>query len=313
MDRMNVARISKRALGAALVTSIVFAAPASAKEKGSKWLTSYKSATTAAKKDSKVILADFTGSDWCGWCIKLDKEVFETPEFKSWAAKNVVLLEVDFPRSKKLDDATKKQNEELQQKFEITGYPTIVFIDADGKELGRSGYVAGGPGPWIQSAEEAMKKKDTKEGGESSQDGAPAEASETTEKPVQAGEWVESYAAALATAKAENKLILVDFTGSDWCGWCKKLKAEVFDTKEFKTWAAKHVVLFEADYPRSKPQSDELKAQNAKLQKEFKITGFPTILFLDKTGKKVGRLGYEAGGPTVWLKKAQDVLDDHRN
>lgn len=150
----------KRSLSlvAALVVGLFIAGAASAGELT--WLTSWKDATTALKKEKKkAVMADFTGSDWCGWCMKLKAEVFDTKEFSDWSAKNVVLLEVDFPKKKEQSDDLKKQNKELQGKYGIKGYPTIVFLDADGKELGRQGYKKGGPEVWIKGAEEILSKK----------------------------------------------------------------------------------------------------------------------------------------------------------
>lgn len=118
----------------------------------STWTDSYTAAAAESKKSGKPIFAFFTGSDWCGWCKKLRSEVLDTPEFAAWA-KNVVLLEVDFPHAKKLDDATKKQNDDLAKKYEIQGYPTIVFLNADGKKLGTMGYKEGGPKAWIEKAQ----------------------------------------------------------------------------------------------------------------------------------------------------------------
>ncbi|MEW6281813.1 MAG: thioredoxin family protein [Candidatus Eremiobacterota bacterium] len=122
------------------------------------WLTSWDEASKQSKKTGKPILMDFTGSDWCGWCIKLKKEVFDTPEFQAWAKKNVILLEVDFPRSKQQSEEVKKQNEDLSQKYSIEGYPTIVFVNHKGDVLGTYGYDEGGPGPWIKNAEKMIKK-----------------------------------------------------------------------------------------------------------------------------------------------------------
>ena len=117
------------------------------------WLTDYQQALTASQKSGKAILADFTGSDWCGWCIKLKKEVFDTEQFKTWAAKNVVLLELDFPRKKEQSEDEKKQNQELAQSHGIEGFPTVLFLDHTGKKLGETGYIAGGPAAWIATAE----------------------------------------------------------------------------------------------------------------------------------------------------------------
>lgn len=115
--------------------------------------------------------------------------------------------------------------------------------------------------------------------------------------------WGEDYAKALAEAKSEKKLVLLDFTGSDWCGWCIKLNKEVFSQKEFKDYAKDNLVLVEVDFPNSKPQSAALKAQNQKLQKQFKIEGYPTIVVLNADGKQVGQLGYEQGGPGPFIAK----------
>ena len=113
--------------------------------------------------------------------------------------------------------------------------------------------------------------------------------------------WSEEYDKALAQAKADKKLVLLDFTGSDWCGWCIKLDKEVFSQAEFTEYAKKNVVLVELDYPRSKEQSKEIKAQNAKLQGEYMIKGYPTIIVLNSEGKKVGELGYQPGGPKAFI------------
>ncbi|MEI6350716.1 MAG: thioredoxin family protein [Verrucomicrobiota bacterium] len=120
-----------------------------------------------------------------------------------------------------------------------------------------------------------------------------------------AGEWLTDYAKAIGQAKSENKQVLMDFTGSDWCGWCMKLDREVFEQKEFKDFADKNLVLLKVDFPRSKPQSAQEKAQNEKLSKQFKIEGFPTIVVLNPDGNKAGELGYTPGGPSAFLAELQ--------
>jgi protein disulfide-isomerase len=115
--------------------------------------------------------------------------------------------------------------------------------------------------------------------------------------------WTEDYAKALEQAKTEHKKVLLDFTGSDWCGWCKKIDAEVFDTAKFKDYADKHLVLVKVDFPQSKPQSAEIKAQNEKLKNEHKVNGFPTLLIVDSHGKKTwSQSGYKPGGVDAFLK-----------
>ena len=121
------------------------------------WLTNYEEAQKEAQAKNRLLLMDFTGSDWCGWCIMLDKEVFSKPEFKEYASKNLVLLELDFPRSKKMPPETAKQNERLAVKYGIQGFPTVVVFDSNGKPLGALGYQAGGPQAFIAQLEKLRK------------------------------------------------------------------------------------------------------------------------------------------------------------
>ncbi|MBI5773069.1 MAG: thioredoxin family protein [Verrucomicrobia bacterium] len=133
-----------------------FAALAVAAE--AQWLTDLPKAQAQAKAEKKLVLMDFTGSDWCSWCITLKKEIFDTKEFADYADKNLVLVEVDFPQRKKQSDAQKKANEALSDKYKIDGYPTVVVLDSAGKEVGRLGYDEGGPKPFIALLEKLKKK-----------------------------------------------------------------------------------------------------------------------------------------------------------
>ncbi|MCY2930183.1 MAG: thioredoxin family protein [Planctomycetota bacterium] len=121
------------------------------------WLSDYNEALRRAKTSHKPVLACFTGSDWCMWCMKLQNEVFETAEFKAWAAESVILLEVDFPRHKTLSPAAAKANDALQDKYVVRGFPTVLFLDADGAVMGKSGYVGGGAQRWIERARTTLR------------------------------------------------------------------------------------------------------------------------------------------------------------
>ena len=129
------------------------------------WQTNINKAMEISKKSKKPLFLFFTGSDWCGWCIRLQKEVFKTPEFEKWAKDNVVLVELDFPRRTPQEPEIQKQNAELQQTFAVQVYPTVWFVKPQIKEegkinleqLGSSGYLAGGPTVWIKSANEILK------------------------------------------------------------------------------------------------------------------------------------------------------------
>ena len=131
------------------------------------WHTDLSKATGISIKENKPLFLFFTGSDWCGWCIRLQKAVFKTHEFVKWAKENVILVELDFPRKNEQTEAVKMQNAQLQQQLQVRGYPTVWFVSAtktaDAKvnlnALGSSGYVAGGPQVWIDGANQIIKKK----------------------------------------------------------------------------------------------------------------------------------------------------------
>jgi len=123
-----------------------------------KWMTDLSLAKTKAKAEKKLVMLDFTGSDWCGWCIRLNKEVFSKPEFAEYAAKNLVLVEVDFPRKKQQTEEMKKANQTLQEKYDIKGYPTIIVLNGAGSKIGETGYMEGGPKAFIAELDKIKKK-----------------------------------------------------------------------------------------------------------------------------------------------------------
>ncbi len=142
-------KLTMKQIWSFLVAICLTASAVLAEGKESGWLTDQKAAQEQAKKEKKLLLIDFTGSDWCSWCIKLHKEVFSQKDFLAYAKENLVLLEVDFPQNKPQDKALKKANEALQKKYNIEGYPTIIILDGEGKQVGSMGYQPGGPGPFI--------------------------------------------------------------------------------------------------------------------------------------------------------------------
>jgi thioredoxin-related protein len=120
-----------------------------ASDTNSTWLTDFEQAKKAAETRKIPILADFSGSDWCGWCIRLDQEVFSKTEFKQYAAKHVVLFLADFPRRTPLSEALAKQNRALGERYEVKGFPTVLLLDKDGKVLARTGYRPGGADAYV--------------------------------------------------------------------------------------------------------------------------------------------------------------------
>jgi thioredoxin-related protein len=123
------------------------------------WGVDLPTALNAARSQNKMVLLDFTGSDWCPWCIKFNDEVLTTGKFASYAGQKLELVEIDFPNAKAQSDALKRDNAELKRRFNVSGFPTYVLLNADGKEIGRQvGYHPGGPDAFIAELEKFAKK-----------------------------------------------------------------------------------------------------------------------------------------------------------
>ncbi|MGD0812939.1 MAG: thioredoxin family protein [Verrucomicrobiota bacterium] len=120
--------------------------------------------------------------------------------------------------------------------------------------------------------------------------------------------WLVSVPQAMAQARQENKLVLLDFTGSDWCGWCKKLAAETFAQPGFIEYAGKNLVLVEIDFPHQTPQSAELRKINQALQKQYDVKGYPTLVALKPDGSVVWKqTGFLRGGPDAIIAELDKV------
>lgn len=114
------------------------------KQGGVQWSTNYEDSLQKAKKENKPILLFFTGSNWCGWCKKIDQEVFQSPDFSSQVGNSFVFVEIDFPTNAAQTPELAQQNKMLKEKFGITGFPTIVILDPNGTFVAETGYRAGG-------------------------------------------------------------------------------------------------------------------------------------------------------------------------
>jgi len=121
--------------------------------------------------------------------------------------------------------------------------------------------------------------------------------------------WHTQIEVAFAESEKTGKPIMANFTGSDWCGWCKKLDKSVFIHQEFKDWAAKNVVLLELDYPRRKTVPEEIKRQNADLQRAFQVRGFPTVWLFELSKDDAGQFNVNALGKTGYTKTVAEFTD----
>ena len=124
----------------------------------SAWSTDLKKAQDEAKANHKLLLLDFTGSDWCGYCIQLDRAILSKPEFKDYASKNLVLVEIDFPHRKPQSVETRKQNEELAERYQIDGFPTLIVLNGEGKAVWRyDGFYTGGVAAFLAELDKIKK------------------------------------------------------------------------------------------------------------------------------------------------------------
>lgn len=139
------------------LTALVATASLSLASEG--WMTDWEAAKAKSKAENKPIFINLTGTDWCGWCIKVEKEVFSQKAFKEFAAANLILMEADFPKKKELPAALKKQNEELKKQYLAGGYPTMYLLDSEGKKLSEDlGELKGGTEGYIAKLKELIAK-----------------------------------------------------------------------------------------------------------------------------------------------------------
>jgi protein disulfide-isomerase len=120
---------------------------------GEPWLTDLATAQAKAQAENKAVLIHFSGSDWCGWCMKLRKEVFAKADFDSYARTNLVLLTIDFPKHKPVAPGIQSTNQHVAEQFQVQGFPTLVLLDAQGKRLGNVNYAQGGVKPFLAEVE----------------------------------------------------------------------------------------------------------------------------------------------------------------
>ncbi|MPM98128.1 Thiol:disulfide interchange protein DsbD [bioreactor metagenome] len=255
----------------------------------SSWFTDYKKAEATAKEKKLPMFLLFTGSDWCPWCVKLDSDTLKTSKFKAYVKDKVVLVYLDFPQKTKLPEAMAKQNKALAGQYGIKGYPSIIITDSNGKAIGKLGYAK--VDEFLPRLEKVLAGVKNAPAKEAAPEAKPAAEEKKTEDAKAETGYLTDFAQAKKLAAAKKLPIIALFTGSDWCGWCIKLKKETLDTQEFKDFVAKDAIFVYLDYPRKIKQPEALKKQNEELAKQYDVQGFPTTLVLNADGKQLGRIG----------------------
>jgi thioredoxin-related protein len=223
---------SRRASWVLALAGILAAGAASAEEL---WTEDAKEAMAQAAKEKKDLLINFTGSDWCGWCMRLDREVFSQPAFQTQAAKWFVFLKLDFPRGRQLPDETKRQNAQWAAKCGIEGYPTIILADAEGKPYAKTGYQPGGPRAYLKHLAELRRGRpkpvepppEPPKAEEKSEDTKPALPVDTTDQKCRSLlSLARNYLKNGVKDKARECLdkLLETYPSTKWAAEAKKLK-----------------------------------------------------------------------------------------
>ncbi len=311
----------------ALWTAAVLFLISTACSKPPNWSDNFDQSLALAGSSGKVLLINFTGSDWCSWCIKMEKEVFSQKAFQDFASSDLVLMKADFPKTKKLAESVKSQNQALANRFGVQGFPTLVLLNGKGETIALTGYQEGGAEAYVlhlksllaskpvapkpatpTAAEPASGEPKAAESQAPKAKASKPQAPKTTAPEPKASGWTQNYDQALAEAKKTGKILLIDFTGSDWCPWCIKLDQEVFRQKAFKDFADANLVLMMADFPRSKKIPENLQSQNQTLAERFGVQGFPTVILLKSDGSKIGQTGYQPGGAEAYVRHLRELI-----
>lgn len=253
------------------------------------WLSDYSEALEQGQETSKPIVMVFSGTDWCGWCMKLDNEILGTPEFATMASDKFIFLKLEYLRdSSKLDPQIVAQNQLLQEQYAIKGFPTVILLNGTtGQQIGSTGYRAGGGANYAQHLL-AMANLNSN---------------------VNGINWQTNFAQAIDQARATTKPVLIYFEGTGWCGWCSKINQEIFDTPEFAAGAAGKFIFMKVEVPRNGHSDPQTQMQNQQLQQQFSVTGFPTVILYDaQSSQTIARTGYRAGGGAQYAEYLQQLL-----
>ncbi len=282
-----------------ILSVVVLLAGAGSVLADSPWLNNLEAAKKQAEQSKKDLLIYFSGSDFCPACITLDKEILSQPDFLKQIQKDYVLVQIDFPKNKPLPAAVKQQNAKLKAQFKkdytFDALPTLYLTTAQGVPYAKTGARKGGVKAF-QSHLAFLKRA----------------------KPMQnpGSQWLEDMEVAKAKAAYFGKDLLIDFTGSDWCGWCIRLDKEIFSKEAFQTKASKEFVFIKLDFPRGKKQAERIAKQNSQIASEFVSKygydqSFPAIYLATAERIAYARTGYQSMAPGEYAETLIAARHDH--
>ena len=142
-----------------MISACIAENPEENKEDNIAWFTNLEKAQEIAQEKNIPIFIHFTGSDWCGWCWKLEEEVYSKPVFQEYAAENMVMVTIDFPKKTKLPQEIETYNRALATRFNIKGFPTVQLLNPDCSPIVQTGFQYGGPEKYIEHLKELLTKK----------------------------------------------------------------------------------------------------------------------------------------------------------
>ena len=264
------------------ICTVLFASPPDGN-----WFTDAKAALAEAKAENLPVFAYFTGSDWCPYCKIFSEKVLQTQRFRDFAKGKVVLLYLEFPQEQQLPQSLARRNEEWQALFRVEGFPTVLLVDADGREIDRLGYTP--QGDFIATLKAALN---------------PAKEADY----IPAAGWMNNFDKALALATEKKLPVILVFTGSDWSPESRKFKSDVLENKALHEFAAGKAVLVCVDFPRSVLLPRPILRQNSELLEKYQPADLPATLILNAAGEKIG--GFEGGGDlAAYLRQLKTALD----
>lgn len=212
----------------------MLASQAQAAKREISWGNNVRLAAEESRKTGKPILAAFIGSDWCPYCEKLNKEIFETRKFANWSEK-VILLQLDFPKTRPQDEELKQQNELMRQQYRVEGMPTVLFIDGQGNVIGRTGYMTGGAEKWLEGVDRILADAAKAPAGSQNKPALPLNAISRDFAVLSLGE-------AIAAAKQQSRpLLIVGTAGKDLTR--DRKVGQLLDDTEFRDFVKENLVI----------------------------------------------------------------------